>query len=162
MIAGVKVNTSVSQRMYTLMLYGLFLFAFVSGYGSRNGAFLQFVKANALILSVTVLLAYGILSADAIEDIRQKYFPKLSLYLFIAGDILLHQMPLLYFGFPTSFVATFFAYLCIIIYYLLYRSTIPQLYSSVTPSRKYDVLFLTLGGVLLFYSLGLIIYRTIQ
>lgn len=159
MIIGVKVNTEVSQRMYTLYLYGLFMFAFISGYGTQNGAFLQFVKANALVLSVTVLLAYAVLSADAVEDIRQKYFPQLSLPLVIVGDILLHQLPLLYFGFPTSFVATFLAYLAIILYYLVNRSIIPRVYSSVVPSRQYDILFISLGGFVLFYSLGLILYR---
>lgn len=134
----------------------------MTGYGSKNAAFLQFVKANALLLSVVVLVAYLVLSPVAIENIRDKYFPGMSVYLVMAGDILLHQLPLLYFGFPTSFVATFFAYLLMMGYYLINRSAIPQLYSSIVPVRKYDHLFVLLGGLVLFYSLGLIVYRSVN
>jgi hypothetical protein len=145
--------------MYTLWLYGLFLFAFMSGY--KNPVFLQFVKANAVILSVTVLGAYALFRMTGLEDIRQKYFPRLSLYWFIVGDMVLHQLPLLYFGFPVSFIALGSAYGCLIGYYLMYRDKVPTLYSSAVSVHQYDVLFMLVGGMVLFYGIGLIIYRTI-
>lgn len=150
-----------SDKMYTNYLWGLFLFAFMTGYSNKY--FLQVVKANALVLSFVILIGYLLFSTKMITGIQEKYFKNVPVYIIIVGDLLLHQLPLLYFGLPTAIIPIIASYLSISIYYIIFRPSIPDIYSSTITYLQYDSMFLrVLPSVIIFYILGLFIFRFIN
>ena len=125
-----------------------------------SDAFIDVARGIALFVLIGPLylqLVYGVRTiADIYGASLSRDNPKFTEWLILTfGNLLWHITPLILIGMPQKIVSIFIAWALMLVWYVAFRSNMPDIYTELLSVREYDVLMLAIcpGFALTLYFL---------